>query len=163
MLRSLRRLIPRRGLEEFQDRSADIRARPWLAEELRNKSFDDLHKLWYVLLKEKNMLLSLKHEAKRTGQEVPNFGRLKMVKISMARLKGVVGERTRAYKASNKEESVMDDVDVEKSIVSPRPQSLRKSRLPKQVVVVRNVSKPLNARGRKRVAQAIKAAKRFDQ
>jgi hypothetical protein len=161
MLRRLRGLLPRRGLEEFQDRSADVRARPWLAQELRIKSFEDLHKLWYVLLKEKNMLLSLKHEAKRTGQEVPNFGRLKMVKISMARLKGVVGERTRAYNAAHavSAEAVAEQPAPE----SPRPQSLRKSRLPKQIAVVRNVSKPLNARGRKRVAQAIKAAKKFQE
>jgi ribosomal protein L29 len=161
MLRRLRGLLPRRGLEEFQDRSADVRARPWLAQELRIKSFEDLHKLWYVLLKEKNMLLSLKHEAKRTGQEVPNFGRLKMVKISMARLKGVVGERTRAYNAAHAVSA--EAVAEEPAPESPRPQSLRKSRLPKQIAVVRNVSKPLNARGRKRVAQAIKAAKKFHE
>ena len=50
---SLRRRFPRRGLEEFYDRSTPLGERPifgreWTVHELRRKNFDDLHKLWFV-------------------------------------------------------------------------------------------------------------------
>ena len=72
--------------------------RQWEARELRQKSNDDLHKLWlvfqslkantlslsvrYVLLKERNMLITVRHEARRTGFIMPTPERMWKVCIS---------------------------------------------------------------------------------
>ena len=75
--------------------------RPWLARELRHKSSEDLHKLWsvnvlwlgrapytvrhydtcrYVLLKERNMLMTIRQEANRLLFVMPGPERLRKVR-----------------------------------------------------------------------------------
>ncbi|KAM9126614.1 large ribosomal subunit protein uL29m [Pangshura tecta] len=91
--------LSRKGLEEFFDdpknwgeivvKSGD----EWHAKHLRNKSNEDLHKLWYVLLKEKNMLLTLEQEAKRQSLPMPSPERLEKVEKSMGRIDLVIKER----------------------------------------------------------------------
>ncbi|XP_046983976.1 39S ribosomal protein L47, mitochondrial [Schistocerca americana] len=71
--------------------------RAWRKEELRIKSNTDLHKLWFVLLKERNMLLTMEHESKEQTKLFPNPERIDKVKESMANLEEVVRERNRAY------------------------------------------------------------------
>ncbi|CAG8435053.1 2920_t:CDS:2 [Ambispora gerdemannii] len=76
--------------------------RSWRAAELRKKKFDDLHKLWYISLKERNMLATMKQEAKRFNKyegpwaEAHKKRNFKCVK-AMARIKFVLNERRVCY------------------------------------------------------------------
>jgi ribosomal protein L29 len=70
--------------------------RAWKVSELRQKSNEDLHKLWYILLKERNMLATMMIEAERAKKVFPSPQRMGMVRATMARILSVVGERDRA-------------------------------------------------------------------
>ncbi|KAG9457873.1 hypothetical protein H6P81_002381 [Aristolochia fimbriata] len=87
-------------LEQFfeVDRNAEddtpvVYGRSWKASELRLKSWDDLHKLWYVLLKEKNMLMTQRQMLHAQNLRFPNPERIPKVRKSMCRLKHVLTER----------------------------------------------------------------------
>ncbi|XP_058083413.1 uncharacterized protein LOC131231286 [Magnolia sinica] len=87
-------------LEEFfeADRSQDedtpvVYGRSWKASELRLKSWDDLQKLWYVLLKEKNMLMTQRQMLHAQNLRFPNPERIPKVRKSMCRIKHVLTER----------------------------------------------------------------------
>ncbi|GJN29784.1 hypothetical protein PR202_gb18104 [Eleusine coracana subsp. coracana] len=88
-------------LEEFfevdrtmeDDKPPPHYGRSWKASELRLKSWDDLQKLWYVLLKEKNMLMSQRQMLYSENLRFPNPERISKVKKSMCRIKHVLTER----------------------------------------------------------------------
>ncbi|KHN79290.1 39S ribosomal protein L47, mitochondrial [Toxocara canis] len=71
--------------------------RSWTADELRLKSNSDLHKLWYVLLKERNMLLTMEQAYISRARYMPNPERLDRVAESMRNLEAVVHERNDAF------------------------------------------------------------------
>jgi len=71
--------------------------RQWKKDELRLKSNEDLHKLWFVLLKERNMLMTMEQAYKEAVEKFPNPERLDKVEESMENLESVVRERNRAY------------------------------------------------------------------
>jgi len=102
-IRSISTTSARNDLMEFFDDSKNWDAnevksgRSWKKEELRLKSNTDLHKLWYVLLKEKNMLLTMEHQAKEDTRLFPSPERLDKVEDSMENLEAVVRERNKAY------------------------------------------------------------------
>ncbi|KAI1310270.1 54S ribosomal protein L4 mitochondrial [Mortierella claussenii] len=100
-----------RGVEEFFEGGKTLptekswTGRAWRASELRVKSFDDLHKLWYVLLKERNVLAAQKEEARRfriSKEYFSNKGRQVKCKKSMARIKFVLNERRLAWVEAQK-------------------------------------------------------------
>lgn len=101
----------RLGLEEFYDSKHQTRAsdnprggRAWEARELRRKSFADLHKLWYVLYKERNVLLTESQRARRFNMRLKHPERKTAVRKSMGRIKLVLAERRAAYRAALNEE-----------------------------------------------------------
>ncbi|KAK6133848.1 hypothetical protein DH2020_032398 [Rehmannia glutinosa] len=87
-------------LEEFfeadrnpEDEKPVVYGRGWKASELRLKSWDDLQKLWYVLLKEKNMLMTQRQMLHAQNLRFPNPERIPKVCKSMCRIKHVLTER----------------------------------------------------------------------
>jgi len=85
---------------EAADVTTDGSGRSWTAAELRRKSFKDLHTLWYVLLRERNLLVTQNEEARRLGVAshfLSTHSKLLRCRKSMARIKYVINERRLAY------------------------------------------------------------------
>jgi large subunit ribosomal protein L47 len=88
-------------LDAFRDsvdretRATQPVGRPWSVIELRRKSYDDLHKLWYVLYMERNMLLTEQQLSRRRQLRFPQPQRISKVQKSMQAIKQVLGERKR--------------------------------------------------------------------
>lgn len=82
----------RNPLEEFfeldsrstEDEKPVVYGRGWKASELRLKSWDDLHKLWYVLVKEKNMLMTQRQMLHSQNLRFPNPDRIPKARKSMS-------------------------------------------------------------------------------
>ncbi|XP_054165086.1 39S ribosomal protein L47, mitochondrial-like [Oppia nitens] len=71
--------------------------REWRKDELRIKSNTDLHKLWFVLYKERNMLKTMEEAAIDEYEPMPSPERIDKVEQSMKNLEEVVRERNKAY------------------------------------------------------------------
>lgn len=71
--------------------------RAWRCDELRTKGFEDLHKLWWVVIRERNMLFTECVEYKRLRQSWPKAHLLHKTQLSLARIKTILTERMKAY------------------------------------------------------------------
>ncbi|KAM9976388.1 hypothetical protein ACTFIR_010229 [Dictyostelium discoideum] len=92
----------KRGLKDFFEHTYPIGTYPlagrsWAASDLRGKSFNDLHELWFELLKERNKLLTEKEITK--NNQLQNPQRVTKVRKSMAAIKVVLGERDQLSKS----------------------------------------------------------------
>jgi large subunit ribosomal protein L47 len=77
----------------------DAHGRPWSAEELRGKSWEDLHSLWWVCVKERNRIATEAAENVRLKAgygEAESKGRDKAVSFSPAHEYFVWGNGARA-------------------------------------------------------------------
>ena len=96
-----------------QTRSQEPVGRSWSVKEVRRKSYEDLHKLWYVLYKERNMLLTEQQLSRRRQIIFPQPERLQKVQKSMGAIKQVLGERKReklaALHLSQMEKAMMNE------------------------------------------------------
>jgi large subunit ribosomal protein L47 len=84
-----------------QTRSTEKVGRSWSAKELRRKSYQDLHRLWYILYKERNMLLTEQQLSRRKQLPFPQPERLTKVQKSMGAIRQVLGERKREKVAAH--------------------------------------------------------------
>ena len=80
--------------------------RSWSASELRLKSFEDLHTLWWVCSHERLCLKAEQASAMKRGVKMYNPSRLYKVRKTMARIKQVLHERDLIYNENLKRERV---------------------------------------------------------
>ncbi|CDK28317.1 unnamed protein product [Kuraishia capsulata CBS 1993] len=87
--------------KKFIRDSNEVRStgRSWSVQELRRKSFEDLHKLWYVCLKESNIILREKHllDGIRSQSSSLYEDQEGVVRKSMINIRHVLTERYRAF------------------------------------------------------------------
>ncbi|KAA0165742.1 hypothetical protein FNF27_06568 [Cafeteria roenbergensis] len=105
-IRLMHASAPSAGMEEFfapaygvdgeGKRMRKPVGRSWRAAELRGKSFEDLHRLWWVCLKEKNALMTDRMYYNQVSVEMPDSSRVRKVRKTMARIKRVLSERKMA-------------------------------------------------------------------
>lgn len=77
--------------------------RPWNVQELRRKSFEDLHTIWYTAVKERNVLERegrIYNSLEASGQQNPFLQASADVRDTMWRIRQVLAERQRGYENS---------------------------------------------------------------
>ncbi|EJU03237.1 hypothetical protein DACRYDRAFT_99555 [Dacryopinax primogenitus] len=91
---------------EMRDKRTEFSGRSWSAPELRRKSFLDLHTLWYILIRERNVLHTQLEEWKKVGGKPEHFANIDKLnnrcRKSLARIKAILNERRLAFKQARR-------------------------------------------------------------
>ncbi|KAL8954669.1 MAG: hypothetical protein Q9183_006990, partial [Haloplaca sp. 2 TL-2023] len=79
--------------------------RPWVVEELRHKSWEDLHSLWWICCKERNLLATQKYERDRIKAgygEAEILDRDRVVRLTQKAIKHALTERYYAFEEARR-------------------------------------------------------------
>ncbi|KAJ3530564.1 hypothetical protein NMY22_g8520 [Coprinellus aureogranulatus] len=148
------KLTGEKAYETVESGRRDVSGRAWKASELRLKSFKDLHTLWYVTLRERNLLATQREEARRAGIKTALQAQTAMAghcRKTMARIKAVMNERRLAYEGAVKLVQEHQEVAKDKQVWVLRDKLYHKA--------IDNIMK-FQEKGRKlRRFQALKVAK----
>ncbi|KAJ3504413.1 hypothetical protein NMY22_g17933 [Coprinellus aureogranulatus] len=148
------KLTGEKAYETVESGRRDVSGRAWKASELRLKSFKDLHTLWYVTLRERNLLATQREEARRAGIKTALQAQTAMAghcRKTMARIKAVMNERRLAYEGAVKLVQEHQEVAKDKQVWVLRDKLYHKA--------IDNIMK-FQEKGRKlRRFQAVKIAK----
>jgi len=109
-----------------------VTGRAWTVADLRRKSFDDLHKLWFILYKERNLVLTERERVRRIQRPLSKLedNRYIKVKRGMAAIKVVLKERSKIRKQLSIEalvegEGEFDDEKDKVKLADTKPASHR--------------------------------------
>ncbi|KAK3940621.1 mitochondrial 39-S ribosomal protein L47 (MRP-L47)-domain-containing protein [Diplogelasinospora grovesii] len=89
--------------------------RGWSVEELRHKSWDDLHRLWWVCVKERNRISTANYERRKSRLgfgDAEAKGRDREVRVTMRGIKHVLTERFYAWEDAKKLAETDPEVDL---------------------------------------------------
>ncbi|KAL8749893.1 MAG: hypothetical protein Q9199_007411 [Rusavskia elegans] len=90
--------------------------RPWVVEELRHKSWEDLHSLWWICCKERNLLATQAYERDRLKAgygEAEILDRNRAVRQTQKAIKHALTERYYAFEDARRVAVVDSEVDLE--------------------------------------------------
>jgi len=110
------------SLDEFRDpvprqkRMQELVGRSWSVKELRRKNYDDLQKLWIVLYKERNMLLTERQIGRRRSIIFPQPERFQKVQKSMGAIRHVLGERKRSIIGSHLDKKRLEELEAQEAM-----------------------------------------------
>ncbi|KAL8682496.1 MAG: hypothetical protein Q9186_001443 [Xanthomendoza sp. 1 TL-2023] len=90
--------------------------RPWVVEELRHKSWEDLHSLWWICCKERNLLATQAYERTRLEAgygEAEILDRDRAVKLTQRAIKHALTERFYAFEDARRVAVADPEVDLD--------------------------------------------------